>query len=192
MTAEAKSCRKKWKIAVSILLAVLILLAGGFFWYVSDYYQAEDVALEVLASGDHLEVRDDLTILSLSYPTDTAIIRFCTGKARLTLVSAFSLTIETNTLSTTLYSACTSMLSMMGNAMLGSSLLMGCVPMIFSLLLPFFTILLSFLQYLTILTYNIIEENGEQCRNGSVPRCSMCAFCTNPGEIFHQYSVICP
>ncbi|MFR2331872.1 MAG: alpha/beta fold hydrolase, partial [Flavonifractor plautii] len=61
-------------IAVSILLAVLILLAGGFFWYVSDYYQAEDVALEVLASGDHLEVRDDLTILSLSYPTDTAII----------------------------------------------------------------------------------------------------------------------
>ena len=49
--------------------------AGGrFFWYVSDYYQAEDVALEVLASGDHLEVRDDLTILSPSYPTDTAII----------------------------------------------------------------------------------------------------------------------
>ena len=37
MTAEAKSCRKKWKIAVSILLAVLILLAGGFFWY----WQAE-------------------------------------------------------------------------------------------------------------------------------------------------------
>ena len=74
MTAEAKSCRKKWKIAVSILLAVLILLAGDFFWYVSNYYRAEDVALEVLASGDHLEVRDDLTILSPSYPTDTAII----------------------------------------------------------------------------------------------------------------------
>ena len=74
MTTETKPRRKKWKIAVSILLAVLILLAGGFFWYVSDYYQAEDVALEVLASGDHLEVRDDLTILSPSYPTDTAII----------------------------------------------------------------------------------------------------------------------
>ena len=74
MTAETKPRRKKWKIAVGILLAVLILLAGGFFWYVSDYYRAEDVALEVLASGDHLEVRDDLTILSPSYPTDTAII----------------------------------------------------------------------------------------------------------------------
>ena len=74
MTAEAKSCRKKWKIAVSILLAVLILLAGGFFWYVSDYYRAEDVALEVLSAGDNIEVRDDLTVLSPSYPTDTAVI----------------------------------------------------------------------------------------------------------------------
>mgnify|MGYP001067613188 CR=1 FL=1 len=74
MTAETNPCRKKWEIALGILLAVLILLAGGFFWYVSDYYRAEDVALEVLASGEHLEVRDDLTILSPSYPTDTAII----------------------------------------------------------------------------------------------------------------------
>ncbi len=40
----------------------------------SDYYRAEDVALEVLSAGDHLEVRDNLTILSPSYPTDTAII----------------------------------------------------------------------------------------------------------------------
>ena len=40
----------------------------------SDYYRAEDVALEVLAGGEHLEVRDNLTILSPSYPTDTAII----------------------------------------------------------------------------------------------------------------------
>ena len=74
MTAETKPHSKRWKIAVGILLAVLVLMAGGFFWYVSDYYRAEDVALEVLASGDHLEVRDDLTILSPSYPTDTAII----------------------------------------------------------------------------------------------------------------------
>ena len=74
MTAETKPRRKKWKIAVGILLTVLVLLAGGFFWYVSDYYRAGDVALEVLASGDHLEVRDHLTILSPSYPTDTAII----------------------------------------------------------------------------------------------------------------------
>ena len=74
MTAETKPRRKKRKIAAGILLAVLVLVAGGFFWYVSNYYRAEDVALEVLASGDHLEVRDHLTILSPFYPTDTAII----------------------------------------------------------------------------------------------------------------------
>ena len=74
MTTETKTRRKKWKLAVGILLAVLVLLVGGFFWYVSDYYRAEDVALEVLASGDHLEVQNNLTILSPSYPTDTAII----------------------------------------------------------------------------------------------------------------------
>ena len=74
MTAETKPLPKKWKIAVGILLAVLVLLAGGFFWYVSDYYRAEDVALEVLSAGDNIEVRDDLTVLSPSYPTDTAVI----------------------------------------------------------------------------------------------------------------------
>ena len=72
--AVTKPRHKQWKIAAGILLAVLVLLAGCFFWYVSDYYRAEDVALEVLAGGDHLEVRDNLTILSPSYPTDTAII----------------------------------------------------------------------------------------------------------------------
>lgn len=70
----AKPRRKQWKIAAGILLAVLLLAAGGFFWYVSDYYRAEDVALEVLSAGDNTEVRDDLTILSPSYPTDTAVI----------------------------------------------------------------------------------------------------------------------
>lgn len=69
-----KPRRKKWKIAVGILLAVLILAACGFFWYVSDYYRAEDVALEVMARDSTIEVRDNLTILSPSYPTDTAII----------------------------------------------------------------------------------------------------------------------
>ena len=70
----AKPRRKQWKIAAGILLAVLILAAGGFFWYVSDYYRAENVALEVLSAGDNIEVRDDLTVLSPSYPTDTAVI----------------------------------------------------------------------------------------------------------------------
>jgi len=74
MKTMGKPCRKSLWIAAGALLAVLLLLCGGFFWYVSDYYRAEDTALAVLASGDSIEVRDNLTILSPSYPTDTAII----------------------------------------------------------------------------------------------------------------------
>ena len=64
--------KKLWT-AAGLLLAAL-LLRNSFFWYVSDYYRAEDVALEVLSAGDNIEVRDDLTVLSPSYPTDTAVI----------------------------------------------------------------------------------------------------------------------
>ena len=70
----AKPRRKQWKIAAGILLAVLVLAAGGFFWYVSDYYRAEDVAFEVLAQNDGIVTQDNLTILSPSYQSDTAII----------------------------------------------------------------------------------------------------------------------
>ena len=66
--------RKKWLAAGGILLLILAILAGVFFWYVSDYYRAEDVALEVMAHGSSITVRDNLTILSPTYPTDTAII----------------------------------------------------------------------------------------------------------------------
>lgn len=72
--AVTKPRRKKWKLVAGILLAVLVLAGGGFYWYVSDYYRAEDVALEVLSAEDNIEVRDDLTVLSPSYPTDTAVI----------------------------------------------------------------------------------------------------------------------
>ena len=66
--------RKKWLIAGGIVLLVLAILVGAFFWYVSDYYRAEDVAIEVLAQGSGITEQDNLTILSPTYPTDTAII----------------------------------------------------------------------------------------------------------------------
>lgn len=66
--------RKKLLLAGGIFLLVLAVLTGAFFWYVSDYYRADDIALEVLAQDSTIEVRDDLTILSPSYPTDTAVI----------------------------------------------------------------------------------------------------------------------
>ena len=74
MSANRVSRRKKWLIAGGVVLLLLAVLAGVFFWYVSDYYRAEDVALEVLAQDSGISVQDNLTILSPSSPTDTAII----------------------------------------------------------------------------------------------------------------------
>ena len=66
--------RKKWLLAGGIVLLILAVLTGVFFWYVSDYYPADEIALEVLAQDSTITVQDDLTILSPSYPTDTAVI----------------------------------------------------------------------------------------------------------------------
>lgn len=74
MKTTPMSRRKKWLIAGGIFLLILSILAGLFFWYVSDYYRAEDVALEVMGQDSSITVQDNLTILSPSYPTDTAII----------------------------------------------------------------------------------------------------------------------
>ena len=74
MKTKPMSRRRKWLVAGGILLLILAILTGAFFWYVSDYYRAENVALEVMAQGSGITVQDNLTILSPTYPTDTAII----------------------------------------------------------------------------------------------------------------------
>ncbi len=74
MKTKRLSRCKKWFLAGGTVLLLLAILAGVFFWYVSDYYPAEDTALEVLSQGSGITVRDNLTILSPSYATDTAII----------------------------------------------------------------------------------------------------------------------
>jgi len=69
--------QKKPSLFKKVLLGIvvlLLLLAGAFFWYVSDYYRAEDIAVTVLAQDDGITVQDNLTILSPSSPTDTAVI----------------------------------------------------------------------------------------------------------------------
>lgn len=62
-----------WRV-VALLAAVVVLLAGAFFWYVSDYYRAEDVALAVMSDGSGITVQDNLTVLAPSVPGDTAVI----------------------------------------------------------------------------------------------------------------------
>lgn len=74
MKTKRISRRKKWLLAGGIFLLILAILAGAFIWYVSDYYRAENVALKVLAQDSTIKVQDNLTILSPSHPTNTAII----------------------------------------------------------------------------------------------------------------------
>lgn len=70
--------RKKWlkslAIALGAMLALCILCVGGFVWYASDYYRAEDVALAVAADSTNITTDGNLTILSPSVPSDTALI----------------------------------------------------------------------------------------------------------------------
>ena len=66
--------RKKWPLVLGLILVVLAALTGGFFWYVSDYYPAQDTALAVLAQEDGVSVQDGYTVLSPTYSSDTALI----------------------------------------------------------------------------------------------------------------------
>ena len=70
-------------------------------------------------------------------PEAREIIRFWAGKARDTAVRDASLTQETNTLSTMLYRACTSMEMMMGRDIFHISLSMGMTPSLFSFCIAF-------------------------------------------------------
>lgn len=74
MKIQQKSVHKKLIRVLAAVLLLLAILVGVFFWYVSDYYRAEDVAFEVLAQNDGIVTQDNLTILSPSYQSDTAII----------------------------------------------------------------------------------------------------------------------
>ncbi len=65
---------KKLLIAASVLLIIAALLTGVFFWYVSDYYQADNAALHILDQNTDISTSDNLTILSSPTPTDTAMI----------------------------------------------------------------------------------------------------------------------
>ena len=72
-------CRKRW-IALAIAVLLAVFLGGYFFWYVSDYYRADDTALAILTQNKGITVTDNLTILSPSDPADTAIIFYPGGK----------------------------------------------------------------------------------------------------------------
>lgn len=66
--------KKRSKIILISILAIVLLLAGAFFVYVSDYYKADDTVLAEMKSDNTLRVQRNLTILSPDMPSDTALI----------------------------------------------------------------------------------------------------------------------
>ena len=82
-------------------------------------------------------------------PADREIIRFWAGNARDTAVSDASLTQETNTLSTMLYRACTSMEAMMGRDISQMSFFMGITPSLFSFCIVYLLLVFRPRQYST-------------------------------------------
>ncbi len=71
--------KKRTKITVISLAVVIVLIVGGFYIYVSDYYRADETALAV-KQGGNLSVVGNLTVLSPSQPSDTALIFYPGGK----------------------------------------------------------------------------------------------------------------
>ena len=68
-----KSHKIVWISLISII-SLVIIGAGGFFVYVSDYYKADDTAVAIMENSANIETKDDLIILSPEVESDTALI----------------------------------------------------------------------------------------------------------------------
>ena len=66
--------KKRLKVILISFLALLVILAGGFAVYASDYYRADDTANAILRGGDGIQVKEDRIILRPEEAGDTALI----------------------------------------------------------------------------------------------------------------------
>lgn len=72
---------KKWlKITLISLVSLILVLATGFFVYISDYSRADDTAVATWLSDSRLRQVGDLIIMSPATPSDTALIFYPGGK----------------------------------------------------------------------------------------------------------------
>lgn len=75
---------KTLKIVLICILTFLVVSIAGFYIYVSDYYKADDVAITVMQGEDGIDVDGNLTILSPSTKSDTALIFYPGAKVEST------------------------------------------------------------------------------------------------------------
>ncbi len=72
---------KKWvKVTLISVISLILVLGAVFWWYVSDYYHADEIAVAAAAGGQTIKKDGNLTILSPSAPSDTALIFYPGGK----------------------------------------------------------------------------------------------------------------
>ena len=76
--------KKSLKIALITIITLLVLLTGAFSIYVSDFYKADQVAIENIMNEDTTNVLDDFIILSPTIPSDTALIFYPGAKVEYT------------------------------------------------------------------------------------------------------------
>lgn len=75
---------KRLKIALISLLVLVLVVTGGFLLYASDYYRADNTAIEILSKDDSVRLQDSIAVISSSEPTDTALIFYPGAKVEYT------------------------------------------------------------------------------------------------------------
>ena len=65
--------KKLWISLITVFLIMIVSVSAFFIW-ASDYYQAQDEALDILQSDDTIKVKNNLTILEPADETDTGFI----------------------------------------------------------------------------------------------------------------------
>lgn len=71
---EKYNMRKKVKIGILSLLALIVLLGIGFIFYASSYYHADQEAIKIWEENKNIRVVDNLTILEPEVPPKTGLI----------------------------------------------------------------------------------------------------------------------
>lgn len=72
---KTKSTKTKYIITILIILVMGILLAiGGFLIYASDYYPADEIAIQIMQQQDRVEIYENLTIVSPPEKSDVGFI----------------------------------------------------------------------------------------------------------------------
>lgn len=65
---------RRLKIGLISILFTILVFTGGFLYYASDYYPADDLAMEVLKGQDTIRFQEDYIVLTPTIHSDTGLI----------------------------------------------------------------------------------------------------------------------